>query len=464
VIFLIAIPILLALAVPGRKLDLVPRRILRAIVAYGALGYFLHGLYMILVNPTPGLNGFIADPRLLQPNYLDGLSQIAPEAALGLAVLLSSMYVFSRLMGRSGPIPPPTGNPQWALALAVAVSLAWVVRMYAIVNHQFPLSGLEGRIGALPTAALGVIVICTNWRGLTWLRIVVIAAALGEALWSVETAVKTPLLAVAFFFYVDPNRKRISVSALVAGVVTVILAFAVIQPNKTTTGYGDYNGNTALILPATILTRFDFVRGLTDAASNVPGFYMATPELLGRLGGVWVPQSLTGTQKVAAGVLWGQRMENDLSGVHFPPGPTAEGYAIYGYLGIVIWNFVVGVAAAALARLLNRRRYFPLAVFAAGVFASSAIFETGVLGLNEAFSDSFQLSIVASGLYAIARLGSLGARSQFALAGATGLEPAAVLPGAALAPEATAPTGSDRGGRPPAGAFESPGAPQGRRA
>jgi hypothetical protein len=415
VIFLIAIPILLALAVPGRKLDLVPRRILRAIVAYGFLGYFLHGLYMILVNPTPGFNGFIADPRLLQPNYFDGLSQIAPEAALGLAVLLASMYGFSRLMGRSRPIHLGRSNPQWVLALTVAISIAWVVRMYAIANRQFPLSGLEGRIGALPTAALGVLVVCTNWRGLSWLRVVVIAAALGEALWSIETAVKTPLLAVAFFFYVDPQRKRISFPALAAGVVTVILAFAVIQPSKTTTGYGDYNGNTALILPATILTRFDFVRGLTDAASNAPGFYMTTSELLGRLAGVWVPQSLTGTQKVVSGVLWSERMENDLSGVHFPPGPTAEGYALYGYPGIVIWNLAVGAVAAALARLLHRRRSLPLVVFAAGVLASAAVFETGVLTLDEAFSDCFQLSLMVVVAYGAVRLVSRGAHRQYAL-------------------------------------------------
>jgi hypothetical protein len=377
---------------------MLPRRLLRAAVAYYFIGYVVLGIYLVIVNPTPGFGTAIADPRLLQPDFLGGLGIIAPEILLGLVCFLGVAYFASRLLMRSGRMTVRASpRPMWGAAAAVCLALGWLVRLYLISTSStggLAFTGIEGRISTLPTAALGLLIVCTNWRDVPWQRLLVVAAAAAELFWSVKVGSKTPLLATALFFYLDPGRKRISWQVAAVSCVGLLVAFVVIQPAKTDTAYGDYNGNQSLIVPVRILSRFDGLRGITDAVELGPGSYMRGTEFASQLALAWTPQSITGGQKTTSGVLWGLRMEGATSGVSLAEGATAEGYAVFGVLGVVVWNALLGAVIAMLGFSVQQRRSFGICLLATGLIASNAIFERGILGLNEGLSAAVQLAIL----------------------------------------------------------------------
>jgi MFS family permease len=259
---------------------------------------------------------------------------------------------------------------------ATQTSLAWVINGYLIAFGGLLL--LAGRLGDLLgrkrlfLAGVGVFTVASMLCGL---------------------APNEEMLVAARF------RAR-TVATVVAA---LLVAFAVIQPSKTGVGYGEYNGNTSLVLPARILGRLDMVGGLTDAAAAGPNSYMSVSEFAHRLLTTWTPQSLTGDQKVNSGILWGQRMEGLSSNVYLAEGPTAEGYAIDGVWGVIAWNAVLGAAAAVTASALQRKRRFFLCMCATALLASNALFERGILGLNEALSASVQLALVGVFLVLLVR-------------------------------------------------------------
>jgi hypothetical protein len=394
---------ILAAAIPlacfalSRKLELVPQRLLRALIAYYTVSYLGRGLYLLLVNPTPGFGTTIADVRLLVPNYQSGLDDLATLALPGLVVLLGSYYGASRILSRIAPLRLDHAErvTSWFAAAMMVLMLGWLVRVYLLATADVGATGLLGRMATVPLAAVGLIIVCTDWRKAGYLRLIVLVALLGEALWGFKVASKDPVLAAALFLYIDPRRRPISWPVTAAAVAAVAAAFVIIEPAKVTLAPADYAYNTALFVPATIVARFDLLHSLTDAFVLPPGTYMQVPEFFSRIFGAWVPSTLGVADKVPSGVLWGIRMAGATSGVSLADGPTAEGYGIAGMAGVVLWNVVIGTAAALTAAILRRSAFLPLSIAAIYVLSSNSLFERGILGLNEAISDGFQVALVS---------------------------------------------------------------------
>lgn len=401
-LWIILIPLTLLLALRVRKLGLLQQRVFRAVIVYFAISYVGRALYLLIVSPQPAAGSAIADARLMQPDYAGGLAAIAPEAAVGLVVLLVSFYLASRLMGVMVGDLRPAPRVSWAIACAVAIVVGWLLRSYLVATHD-QASGLLGRLAVLPTACIGVAIVCLDWRSIGWLHVTIWLAVAGEAFWALQTSSKTYVLAVALFLYLDPTRPRFSWRVPLIAVTALGVAFVLIQPGKTSLPAEDYGGNAALTVPAEIVARFDLLHALTDAKSRGAGSYLSNSRFEQQLSDGWLPQSVFSTGKVASGLLWAEVMTGQAT-THLATGPTAEGYAMYGWAGLIVWNLIIGLALAATARVMSGTTYFLLSLIAAAVLSSNALFETGVLGLNEALSTGVQITALALPFYLVARV------------------------------------------------------------
>jgi hypothetical protein len=404
-LFVILALVAMGFAAPGLAPQ--PRRLFRALVVWYALAYIGRGLYLLVLPPAPVYGSALYNPLLLRPDYLGGLNWIGFNAALGLTVILATCYGLMRwTSSRSHESPAPEiAAGLWSMGAYVALVAGWSAWAIGAVDPSLQ-SGFVGKLWDLPAAGLGLLVLCTPWRQSTVARAAVVSAAVGLVGWSLLQTSKTPLLAAALIFYVDPNRKNFSIR--VAGLVgaAFLAAFIVVQQLKpdgalTAGTVNDARGVAILQLPVQVLSRFDATTSLAAAQTSGPGAFMSAGEFAATLASDWLPQTFSGSTKTVSGVLWARRIEKAYSGASLSSGPTAEGYATLGEPGVPLFNCVAGVGLALVARALWRRRSFCTCLIACIMLAQTGLFESGLLGLNEGVSSAVEASLVVLPFYAL---------------------------------------------------------------
>lgn len=396
---------LLALTLLAPGLEIIPRRLLRVIGVYLGIAYVGRGVFLLILDPLPGPGTFVADQLLRVPTYYEGLQRLAPIAAWGIGSMLLGYYLVARFLRSQDLAParpwPETRVRQTALIVALVGTL---IRVIALLLGDSERTGLTGRLAILPTVALALMIVGTDWRRIPHGRWLVATMLVGEALWSITTETKTPILAAAAFLYLDPRRRKLSWVSWLAVAFAATIAFGVVQPNKTPIATADYGGHSELLPVGRVLVRFDLLRALTVAESAGPGSYMDGDEALERSVAAWLPQSFFGTEKTPSAVLWGERMNGSTSGAHVADGPIAEGYALFGMSGAIVWSLAAGGIGAAVASIIQRPRRYTVLVLAVFLVASNALFERGLLGLNERLAIGAQVVALAAGPYYVLRL------------------------------------------------------------
>lgn len=397
----LAVVALCAVGLVAPRLDTVPKRVLRIITLYYTLSYIGRGAYLLTYDPDPGRGTFVADALLLQPTYADSLARLAPLAACGLASVFVGYFAAS---SRSAQVRAPRSRVRgWRATAIGTAALVWPVRVVTALAGVTRPTGITGRLAVVPGIMLGILVICTDWRRNRVSRVAVVLLAAGEVYWSFHTDTKTPMLAAAAFFYIDPNRRRLTWQTAAGGAFAFILAFGVLQSGKTDLHPSDHADSAALAPAGRVLVRFDLLRALTVAEERGVDSYMPASEFVGRAADTWLPTSVGGGSDKSSGVLWGERINGSTSGTSLSDGPTAEGYVMAGVLGTIGWGVAVGALTAVVARAVARGRSYLLVLMAMSMIASNAVFERGLLGLNEAASNAFQIAIVAAIPYLIVR-------------------------------------------------------------
>jgi len=392
---------LLAVMLAAPALGRVPGRVLRVMGIYLAIAYAGRAVFLLAFDPRPGPGTFIADGLLRTPTYQAGLAQLAPIATLGVAGILAGFYAVAlgprRAQSRSTP------RRGWRQSGAAIALCGWPVRAMTLVLESDRQEGLLGRLSVLPTVAAGLVILGTNWRATGKGRHLVLLLALGEAVWSVSADTKTPILVVAAFLFLDPNRKRITWRTGLAVTAAALLAFVVIQPTKTDIASSDHGGVSALAPIGRVLVRFDLLRALTVAERAGAGSYMGTSEISDRALGAWLPDSIVETNESPSAVAWGERMNGSESGAYLAEGPIAEGFALFGMAGALLWSLVAGAVAALVAMAIRQPRNYGTFILAVSLVASNAIFERGLLGVNENIAVGIQVVVLALVPYILIR-------------------------------------------------------------
>jgi hypothetical protein len=389
--------IVIAFGVWSPGLSLVLRRLTRAFALYMGVAFIGRPLYLLLVHPAQGYGARLADPRLLTPTYWNGIQTVSRLALVGLIACGVTVYAIAyatRGRWRRVGLRSTVGlAPFWLIWM-----MCWLCRMairFGFVPINSSTGLVAGRFLPAATALLGVLVMTTDWRRTASGRRAVLIFALGELLWSFLDASKTPLLASLLFFYLDPERGRISVRLFVASAVSLLTAFTLVQGLKPGQAGQMYSGISVWQRGViSLLARLDALHAVAVAQAAGPGSYLSHSAVASRLLTGWIPQQLLGISRIGAGEMWAQLMNHSPPGVSLAQGPIAEGYAVAGFAGVVLWSIFSATALIASAWVITTQRRLVTTFFASYVIASAALFEQGAIGLVDIVGSAIQISLV----------------------------------------------------------------------
>ncbi len=288
-------------------------------------------------------------------------------------------------------------------ALAATGLVLWLAGALA---RTLPLGDLTASITILrsvgPVGA-GVFIVCyggTRRRALMPLPVVVVVAT--EAFIGIGAASKTaflvPFLALVVRWVIE-GRRRLAKPLLSVG-LAALAAFAIIQPLKginTAEVYEQrYGGSVVAAQALSVLERFDGLTAIVDAQAVGSNAWLNAGEFSQRIVQYTVPGMDDG---VTLGQRWTrevrtQTVPGQFADVSLAAGYGAEGYALWGPFGAVLWGAGGGALAAIVSKGFYSRR--ALLVVASSTFLfSTVLFELAILGAAQQLNRALLLGVLA---------------------------------------------------------------------
>jgi hypothetical protein len=413
----LAVAALLVITIAAMYVRGIARVFLIAQVAYWGLSYVARPVVLLWVQPEARFADNIADPRLANIGYEQGLTMVLQPVAFGLWVYAVVVVVYA--LWRRGRGDDPAGSPLGAGAGAVPTFMTVYVigtlgRVVAYVSGSAGAAGdIESSnaflsfVAQLATAGtLGLIIFYRPADRRT--RVLALGTLLFlELLWTVAVQSKTPImgaaLAVAVRFALDGWTKR-RVAAIVAVAIGGIGGFgwlqALKQPAEVRSASAIVDSQyPALVQPfLSILRRFDLLEAATDAYYMAGRPWLSLQEVLRYSVESFVPAQLLGSEKFRSGTAWasqvrGSSVDMTQVSVSLADGNINEGYVLGGYVGVVVGVlFTFGLLLFAV-RTLHARHILPIA-FGLALTESPVLFERGILGSMEVVGKSLQGAIL----------------------------------------------------------------------
>lgn len=368
-------------------------------VAYWTIGFVARPMFLVLVNPGSRPNDPLADGRLIYYGYSVALGQVLTPVAVGIVVYVAGLWLLTRRPSRM-----TTARERRFLApssIGILLAAGWVLRAASL---QAPEVNVLDTLAAVGSVAVGAAILFTAKLPPP---IALAAIAISELTWSVATASKTPILALALWLVIRliSDGTRVPKKAIAGIAVAGLGAFFAIQNVKVSAGrltssdeYSfAYPPITRLFLP--LLARFDAIQANTDAFAAGPQSWMSPGEAGSNFLYSLVPQFLLSSPKEFAGVLWGTQVRPislpGKAGANLAEGTFAEGWVIGGWDGVIVESFMLVAVVALVAWLLTRRHLYGMFLGLA-VTSQPLIFERGMLGIGEGFGKGLQIALVAS--------------------------------------------------------------------
>lgn len=400
--------ILVLLAFSARPLPAVARVIIWGQVVYWSISYVIRPIVLLIFKPNPLARDGISDPRLVYGGYEHGVEEISEVVLYGLAVYLVIIFIIStyfsrrRQIDRSAPLLRSQATTQLFILLLI---IGWFFRAASSLGlqnslvHTFLLLGVVGSGGLIALRAQNPLL-----RD----KVTLALALSSEAVWTVLSASKTPLIASLIFLLIrfwDAGWTRGRIASAVAAGAIVVAGFASFQEYKlgmsSTTSPPAFSEEfypswTFALLP--IVQRFDLFSAVTDARLAGPGAWFSFEVFLGHFFGAFVPDVVSG-ESITAGNLWNTEIRaSSLSGaqlseVSLAEGFIAEGYAIGGYWGVSLGALWIAIIVMLVCKMIASPYIFARSL-ALILLGFPVLFERGILGGVETMSKGIQVSIV----------------------------------------------------------------------
>jgi hypothetical protein len=213
------------------------------------------------------------------------------------------------------------------------------------------------------------------------------------------SASKTPILVLVLLLYLDVRRKRLTIRSLALGASVITIAFTTIQGLKNIrSGVGASrlaeDSSIWVNVYLSLTGRLDGLYSLSGAVLRGPGSFQLTDGLSQTLFTRIVPNWVTGETKTLSGLEWGRQIHRTSSGAYFAEGVPAEGYALYGLLGVAVWAVVAAAMMFATERSLQSGSIF-FGLVSLGFVGTTGLFERGVFGQLEILSTCAQVAVLA---------------------------------------------------------------------
>ena len=362
--------------------------IFRSQAIFWGLAFVVVPTAMLLVTPPASFGDAFVDERIVAIGYEAGLTTVMWIVLAGQATFTALTWAYVRFRG-TADIATPQNVTAAGLFLAFLVGVALRASWLAGID-----SALLEALLPLGTVVSTIVLIYERQAGWPF-RVLRVAVVVGEIVWSIEFASKTPVIAVAvalvirFSWNANHRLKWWRITAL--GVLSLVGFFA-IQTVKTEVSTRIEVAKAADTYPAVVgpamplLIRFDLAHAVADVAFLAPGSWIDAPEYLSRLWSEVVPRTVgSGKDDLTPGQRWAREVRAQTLGqpkttVALAEGPIAEGYAVAGLVGVITLVSAVFTATIFTGFLLKRRSPFLLA-WGASIISPPILFERGILGL-----------------------------------------------------------------------------------
>jgi hypothetical protein len=376
---------------------------------YWCVSYLVRPLVLVVVQPKPQANDPIADWRLVSSGYSDRVAMVLVVIVVGLFAYLVAARL---LLPRKRETPEPAVLEIRASYSVGLYFLGWICRSLTLLGITNAATATLASVAPVG-AALLIMYSSRQARSVRDRAVLVGVTVLSEVAYSVLLESKTPLLAAAMFILIAFGADIRSAKQRIAtfcGASFVFIGFIALQNIKTTGAVEQdlskvdvgYPHLVQLILP--LVRRFDLFSAATDAVFIGSGRWLSFSEFWERLG-IGILPKFGSQEYVSAGVAWatevrGQTIASNGSGVSLAEGFVAEGFAVGGFVGVVLEAGAIALATALVARGLTSR--YPFLVFlAVATLARPAIFERGLLGAGEILGEAVQIATACYALWVL---------------------------------------------------------------
>ncbi|WKN48028.1 hypothetical protein [Nocardioides sp. Arc9.136] len=378
--------------------------------AYLALGYVARPLVLLWVEPAVGKNDPLADVRLARAGYAEALGAILPIVATGIVTFVITAWLFCR--HRIGQERASSRGTVRAGHAFVLYGLGWAFR---IVQQTVGATTLLETGAVIASVAAGVYLL----YGPRLRTVPVIGLVVGELAWSAWDASKTPILALLLWLLIRlfADGRRLNLRIVLGGALAGLAAFQAITLVKVRVGTLSGTDMVRERYPEAvqpffaILARFDALQSSTDSYYAGPGSWLAPGEAVTQALRSLLPRQVLGDKAALAGDAWGREVRT-LSlpgdpGASLAQGPTAEGWVLGGYTGVLVEVLVMLALTILVARWLQSSKLF-LMLLGVAMTSQPFLFERAVLGSFEGLGKGLQVTLV--GLLVMGLLGEFDRR------------------------------------------------------
>lgn len=382
------------------------------------LAFVLRPLYFVVYQPTTTPE--LADPRLMWTQYSDALSEVMWLCVAGQAVFVVTAFFIYKVSGASGKrardgLTPPL-RYDWDPTVAGIATVLWLIGWVGRIAMSVGIQSLDSAFKIFGTVGGALLIVSYRGKSKRLTVAILCALILIEEVWAFSFASKAalvvPLLALALRWMLTERPGVIGRRVTALG-LTALVGFLVIQPlhgvNTAQTVSASNTDEFAEVKGSAIsvLERFDGLSAVTDAVFMGPATWMTLDQFLHRVLVNAVPTGPIEAKSASTGQQWTREVRaesnpNQYLDVSLAAGPTAEGYALAGMLGVAFENALLAAATmAAGSGIHSRRPHF--VVFASTFAFSTILFEQGLFGLSATTNKALQLTICAYLLAVILR-------------------------------------------------------------
>ncbi|GAB4099236.1 hypothetical protein [Sinomonas halotolerans] len=385
-------------------------------VVFWSLGYVARPLFLIVAKPTG--SSLLTDPRLARAEYGEPMTGALGIVLVGLIsyVAVVTAYFLSRKRDRSSNMMHlmPAGNDANRKLLVwcglVLWAIGWLGRI-DFLSAQSILSQLQ------PLAITGATLAIVGLKRSAISFVPLSAVLFIEVSWSFsfesKAAMVLPVLALCLrFILTNRTSALLKLLPIIAG--SVLVGFFAIQSIRGifTTSQAEslsssVNGGTLAVYLLGLLQRFDGFSSVTDSYYLGPGNWQPASQYFMRVFENLIPK-FGEAQEASVGQLWTREVRaysipDQYRDVPIAAGPIAEGYAMWGVLGVVALNVLLALMVIGLGRALMVRSVL-LIVFAVSMSFNTGIYEVALQGWAGSVNKSLQAVAVALPILLLASL------------------------------------------------------------
>ncbi|MFL0359130.1 hypothetical protein [Curtobacterium flaccumfaciens] len=366
---------------------------------FWGLAYVARPTYLLIARPST--TDELADSRMMGAGYAEALMSVLSLVCLGQLVFTVAVVLTLALLPQHRTFTVVTEDEPRALVYAAFTfwCIGWFFRLP--VAEEFEAVASIAR--SFAPIGSGMLILLVRDRRNSAFPLVLLPILLGELVTALSDGSKTALIVPALALVLRWNRRGVPHLkrrlALLGSLV--IIGFLIIQPLKgidTAERIEAVNPGTLGKIQAqsvALIERFDGATAVQDALAHGSANWLSAHALLSRSVSYLIPGL---SEDVTLGQRWTREVRtssipHQYQDVSLAAGPTAEGYALGGWPGVLLENGLMGIATVLLGLAISSRRPYLLLVACVFVF-STALFELGILGMIQRVNRIILLSAV----------------------------------------------------------------------